>query len=66
MLLIQFSTKYKYFRERLGISKSIDADEKTLKLMEERKEEIKREFESDLARNVESFWAEKDSGFFGV
>ena len=34
--------------------------------MEERREEIKREFESDLARNVESFWAEKDSGFFGV
>jgi hypothetical protein len=50
----------------LGISNSIDADEKTLKLMEERREEIKREFESDLARNVESFWAEKDSGFFGV
>ena len=49
------------FRERLGISISIDAEERTRKLIEEKKEEIRLEFESDLAKNVSDFWQEKEA-----
>jgi hypothetical protein len=44
----------------MGISKSIDADEQLRKEMEARREEIRKEFETDLARNVSSFWQEKE------
>ncbi len=45
----------------MGISKSIDADETTRKLMENRKDEIRREFEADLAKNVADFWSQKEA-----
>ena len=44
----------------MGISKSIDADEQLRKEIDARKEEIRKEFEMDLARNVSSFWQEKE------
>jgi hypothetical protein len=44
----------------LGISKSIDADEQLRKDIESRREEIRKEFELDLARNVSSFWQERE------
>jgi len=48
----------KYFREKHGIAKSIDADEITRNQIELKREEIKQKFESEMAREVKEFWTE--------
>ncbi len=49
-----------FFREKHGIAKSIDADEQTRNQIENKKEEIKRNFEIEIAKDVAGFWSEKD------
>ena len=44
----------------MGICKSMDADESMRKQMEEKKEEIKREFEIEMSKNVANFWREEE------
>ena len=44
----------------MGICKSMDADESMRKQMEEKKEEIKREFEIEMSKNVSNFWREEE------
>ena len=44
----------------MGICKSMDADESMRKQMEEKKEEIKREFEIEMSLNVSNFWREEE------
>ena len=44
----------------MGISKAMDADEIVRKQMQENKEEIKRQFEMEMAKNVSNFWREEE------